>query len=783
MTSAAPLGGDESAKIRLSFPAGRFEAAPTNQYGKMKMKMNNLFYRVFCILSVILLEISLHGAQVVMENCMRKFSRDEPLSGNSGPLVLDAMRNEHELFQIVIRADGGTVKSASVEVSDLKSASGARISKEFITVRRARYIYCDKFVEKKQWYPDALPRCEKVFSIPAGQNQAIYIDLFIPPDTAPGIYCGEVKATLDNVGRKLPFSIRVHNILLSSEPTAFSAFAIWGWSQLCAPYPGIRKKSAEYRCLYKRVYDFLTDYRLSPTDLPVPLDSPEADAYFNNPKIKSFRVPYHPGNPEALVKICDRLRRKGVLHKAFVYTLDERPRSSYPEVAAYADRIHRAVKDIRYLLTIVQGTSPLLEGKIDIWCPILNNYDEAYFRKRQRTGEQVWWYTCVYPQMPYPTYLINDDGIAPRMLNWLQAKFAVEGNLYWAVNIWKKYNGKTYVPRDCWTDPLAFPGANGDGFLLYPAGNPEDEPVPSLRLELIRQGNEDFDMLSLLKAGLTAVARKLRVEDFDADAEIASRVNRIARGTTDFSRDPAALEELRRNLLAEIENLGGEAGAIVSGSCGEGILAAGREILLRVAAPPGASVSVSGTPGGLIAKAGENAWRIRPSEAMKVVAAVTENGKTAEYIRIYEAREMHSHEKNVLDWSNPEMLKKLKKDHVVLFEVPGSQVRGFRFLPGTAYSNVKIPLGDSQRYQWIKVELSNPSGRDVECTLKLHAVNQALDGNYLHVPAYGRKTYVLPCNVPGSANPFHTIEIWKTVKVPQELVIESISLHEKRPRE
>lgn len=58
--------------------------------------------------------------------------------------------------------------------------------------------------------------------------------------------------------------------------------------------------------------------------------------------------------------------------------------------------------------------------------------------------------------------------------------------------------------RDPWTDVRAFAG-NGDGTLLYPGrpaelGGTRPFPVPSIRLELIRDGLQDLELLRLARA-------------------------------------------------------------------------------------------------------------------------------------------------------------------------------------------------------------------------------------------------------------------------------------------
>ena len=67
-----------------------------------------------------------------------------------------------------------------------------------------------------------------------------------------------------------------------------------------------------------------------------------------------------------------------------------------------------------------------------------------------------------------------------------------------------------------------------------------DGPVSSQRLEVIRDGIEDFEYLTLADPRLGQKAAK-------------AYVARIARTLTDYEQDPTKLEKARRELGAELE--------------------------------------------------------------------------------------------------------------------------------------------------------------------------------------------------------------------------------------
>jgi len=74
-----------------------------------------------------------------------------------------------------------------------------------------------------------------------------------------------------------------------------------------------------------------------------------------------------------------------------------------------------------------------------------------------------------------------------------------EGILYWATDNWTK------VDCDPWSETETFPTGNGDGSLLYP-GRDFKGPVASMRLKMLREGLEDYELLARLGERLRGAA-------------------------------------------------------------------------------------------------------------------------------------------------------------------------------------------------------------------------------------------------------------------------------------
>ena len=100
--------------------------------------------------------------------------------------------------------------------------------------------------------------------------------------------------------------------------------------------------------------------------------------------------------------------------------------------------------------------------------------------------------------------------------------------------------------------------ANGDGLLVYPG--PDLRPYSSIRLEVIRDGIEDYEYLALLSR-LVATAKALPPDrrpaaDWLRRAEALCRVpEAISRTLTDYTADPAVLLGRRRQVADAIDRL------------------------------------------------------------------------------------------------------------------------------------------------------------------------------------------------------------------------------------
>src|SRR5207244_12414075 len=102
----------------------------------------------------------------------------------------------------------------------------------------------------------------------------------------------------------------------------------------------------------------------------------------------------------------------------------------------------------------------------------------------------------------WPGYAIDEPASEARAMGWQEFRYGATGELYYAVD---------HDLVTAWKDQWAF-GGNGDGTLFYPGkpsiiGGARNIPIESIRLKLIRDGEQDYEYLRFLaRHGLRAKA-------------------------------------------------------------------------------------------------------------------------------------------------------------------------------------------------------------------------------------------------------------------------------------
>ncbi len=169
----------------------------------------------------------------------------------------------------------------------------------------------------------------------------------------------------------------------------------------------------------------------------------------------------------------------------------------------------------------------------DIWVPVLGSFDDQMDKIRVHTnsGGQAWFYTCIFPQGRYLNRFTDLPLMKTRLLHWLNFRYGFSGYLHWGGDYWSRepYADVQPVINDGMTLLPA-----GDNAIVYPW--PEKYSVhSSIRLEAMREGIEDYELLVALSERDPDKARQLASEAIPH--------------FTDYIRDVAVFRKLHRRLL------------------------------------------------------------------------------------------------------------------------------------------------------------------------------------------------------------------------------------------
>lgn len=199
--------------------------------------------------------------------------------------------------------------------------------------------------------------------------------------------------------------------------------------------------------------------------------------------------------------------------------------------------IVKQIKSIYPEIKIMEATNDRdgLTGAIDIWCPLINDFqeNESFFRKREELGEQVLVYTCLIPGGKWLNRTLDMEKLRQVYFGWGAAFFKTSGYLHWGLN---QYQGNPFE-QSVVHHPAPGAAANnflpaGDTHIIYPG---KDKPLSSIRFESHRMGCEDFDLLQLLKK-----------EDEKKHDKL---VNTLFRSYTDYNLSVKDYRKTKRKLL------------------------------------------------------------------------------------------------------------------------------------------------------------------------------------------------------------------------------------------
>jgi len=585
---------------------------------------NRTFIKIFLFLILSSFEQTLAGEKIILTalNSMERISQNQKMYG-AATVKIKSARNEVESFQFVVSAPQENINVIKVEISDLIGPEGSKIEKDDIKLFREEYVrirmstpraevppglYPDPLVPfidpitgkpiepltrtQKRWGEPATTTGHDMYAVPfevfKGQNQAIWVDVYVPKNVPAGIYIGQLRVLArGGISEQIPIAVTVWDFTLPDGPTHRNHFG--GFSNI-ARYFSIERNSDRFKQIEMRYCQAMSEHRINP---PIPrylLPQTNGDGsleiiperhkglkeFISKLHITDFEIPrapfarlpsstlrsdyktISPANRKKAQRYYKEfykyLKDNGWEEGAYVYMLDEpNLRENYEQVLVLGQLIHEAVPQLKCLVveqTYLQDASwPDIDQAVDIWCPLWSFIDRKTINEKLAHGDEVWSYTALVQRAPryHPQYQTVKDFDPPywhidrpltvyRVPTWINYQYDITGLLYWST---------VTTVIEPWSNPaFAHPSHyNGGGFLFYP-GRPcgIDGPVISMRMKNLRDGMEDYEYFVILE----------RLAD---NKTVKKIVDTISPNWWNFSKDPNELLAAREKIAQQILKL------------------------------------------------------------------------------------------------------------------------------------------------------------------------------------------------------------------------------------
>ena len=513
------------------------------------------------------------------------------------PLRLSCVRNEYEGCMFGLRSDVD-VKGVRLEVSELCSASGATIPSSYVKAffvgsipltRNTPFTPTEELDRSAPCeVPDPLLDAEEV-DLRAGVAQPCYYRVYVPPDAEPGEYRGFVRAAAsDGTSAEMEVVVTVHPLTLPSRRSLYVTnwFSLDSIARACGAELW---SEAFWRCFEEWVA-MMSEYRQNvfwvPVDSVKILERGEGfgfdfsifDRYVeillnhgadlieithvagftkwggSEIRLRSFRVVREDGSvaeepgevvlPHLLRALEAHLREKGWLEKTVIHIADEPTEDGIEGWRRVSRFVHEHAPSLKRI-DAVETTG--FGRDLEVWVPTLHHYDQWMdeYEKARKEGAELWFYTCLNPVGRYPNRFLDYPLIKTRVLHWINYAYGLRGFLHWGFNWW-------------WKDPFGEPNPDlppGDTHISYPGKG--GKPLPSLRLEAMRDGLEDYELLKLLEEEIERVKHELggKALELPLEQRALELCRRVVPSITGYARKPEELLAVREQLIREILEL------------------------------------------------------------------------------------------------------------------------------------------------------------------------------------------------------------------------------------
>ncbi len=453
------------------------------------------------------------------DHMTEKTYRNDVTSSGLNTYVIHMAGNSIENCQIFVAPTEGT-KNIRIEITDMTDGQGNVLTTKLL---REHYVKIGD-----DWVPDALPPVDGSISVAKNNSQGFVLKVWAEIGQPAGLYSATVNIYDADTGACIKTAnvyAKVYDFSLSEQTALKTAVQMSPWV-ISNSYAqkGMNDYSAEE--IYKIYYDFMLENRISCYNLPYSLWDSRVIEYLDNPRVTSFSIKESNGGDEAGAYAMLSQKQEW-LDKGYFYYVDEPTNADLLySLRSNGERLATTYPGYRQIAPFftninIDGMDQIsfMQPYTQIWCTKVFAFtpreksiisgaqylttlpqDQQYgtFEERMKAevagGDELWLYFCWEPNQPYANWLATGDGTEPIVTIWQCKMTDATGVLYW---------GSTYWSADPYNDlaSTVITSVYGDGVLIYSGAEVGVyEAVSSFRLENIRLGIQDYQMLAMLDA-------------------------------------------------------------------------------------------------------------------------------------------------------------------------------------------------------------------------------------------------------------------------------------------
>jgi len=562
----------------------------SSNVGGGALKTVHLFFLILVLAIGVFSGCADLGYQVWLEDSLVKVFPDgsAPVPPDE-PFEVLIPRNGHASLQVVVRPDR-VLKDFSISAQ----AKGAPLR---ITVSRVGYVPVNKNTPDSPEeeiirsapgeFPDPLfPDIPE--ELAASRTESFWLTIYAPADTRPGEYVAEVKIQVaDSSASVLQFKVRVMSATVPVE----QKLKVTNWFDVSedrfAPFYGSEGDRESFWRILGNIGRVMAEHKQNAILTPVSVlvsatlergryqfDFSDFDrwvetfreagaigiiegghlltrpkGYFSPVGVPAWvqedgevvRKLLEPDDPRAskylnsfLSALHQYLQDKGLAEQYVQHLLDEPHGDEVAIYEQFAALVKKHMPGIPIIDAVdLQEDKDLLDEYLDIWVPVLSSFDDEFemLRAHRERGGETWYYTCVNPQGRYLNRFIDYSLLKVRLLHWFNFRHDLNGYLHWGGNFWSKKPFENVEPVINDGQTLLPPGDNA---LIYP--DPENYSIlSSIRLEMMREGIEDYELLMALSES-----------DPDSASEL---VRKAVPNVNDYIRDYREFRQLYEAML------------------------------------------------------------------------------------------------------------------------------------------------------------------------------------------------------------------------------------------